>query len=116
MNPYLNSRTLSHIVHICDHAFLTCKLIVTLHGIAADIPASVAKAVAPHMRMLHECRSDRWSCGHDDAVVAPRAPPKSLSVQMSITPQTRPRHPAAVAAGVAVAEEDTGVRPHPLID
>ena len=30
---------------------------------------------------------------------------------MSITPQTRPRHPAAVAAGVAVAGEGTGVRP-----
>lgn len=55
----------------------------------------------------------RWARGQDDAPVAPRPPPKTLSVQMSLTPEPLARHPSTVGQP-AVASESSSERIHTM--
>ena len=50
-----------------------------------------------------------WARGRDEAAVAPRPPPKTLSVQMSLTPEPLPMHPSTVGQQ-AVAGSSRGER------
>jgi hypothetical protein len=50
-----------------------------------------------------------WARGQDDAPVTPRPPPKTLSVQMSLTPEPLPMHPSTVGQQ-AVAGSSRGER------
>ena len=50
-----------------------------------------------------------WARGRDEAPVAPRPPPKTLSVQMSLTPEPLPMHPSTIGQQ-AVAGGSCGER------
>ncbi len=58
-------------------------------------------------------RLHRWCRGRDDAPVVERAPPKTLSVQMSLTPEPLPMHPAQ-AGHPAVGSDSAGALLSPV--